>query len=497
MNFPCRRALFLLLLLVLIAGSEKLVLAASFSPAMIRDVSRAVKMLVTEGNGSRIGQGTGFFVTKDGLMLTNYHVVEGNRTVKIWDGDTLYDIVRIVAFDKDADVALLETAYPRARVRHLPLRTDVAELGEPVMVLGYPRAFQLGDSITVTKGDVSSIRRTGTDTLLQFTAFVAGGSSGSPVIDEKGRAAGIVTSELTLGQGMFLGLSSPSILRHLAMHLPKEVEEVLVEIPPASPFPPVPPPSPAPRIEVPSAREKLVREVQHLLNELGYDAGPVDGKAGPRTASAVGKFQRSRGVARNGQVSEALLRMLQNEKKKAEAAKAAAVAREIENLKENALRGNAEAQRELGLIYKDGLRVQRNYPEAAGWLLMASLQGDPVAQNSLAPMYRFGLGVPRDLAAAAIWYSRAAVQGYAPAQYHLAGLFMNALGVPMDRTRAFAWYLRAAEQGYAPAQYALGGMYERGDGTPADREKAVQWYGKAEALGETDARNALERLLRR
>ncbi|HOO88976.1 MAG TPA: serine protease, partial [Synergistales bacterium] len=96
--------------------------AAGFPPAMIRDASRAVKMLVTEGNGDRMGQGTGFFVTPDGLMLTNYHVVEGNRTIKIWDEKNLYDIVRIVAFDKNADVALLETNYPKSSVRHLPLR---------------------------------------------------------------------------------------------------------------------------------------------------------------------------------------------------------------------------------------------------------------------------------------------------------------------------------------------------------------------------------------
>ncbi|HRW00060.1 MAG TPA: serine protease, partial [Aminobacteriaceae bacterium] len=88
--------------------------AAGFPPAMIRDASRAVKMLVTEGNGDRMGQGTGFFVTPDGLMLTNYHVVEGNRTIKIWDEKNLYDIVRIVAFDKNADVALLETNYPKS-----------------------------------------------------------------------------------------------------------------------------------------------------------------------------------------------------------------------------------------------------------------------------------------------------------------------------------------------------------------------------------------------
>jgi S1-C subfamily serine protease len=86
------------------------------------------------------------------------------------------------------------------------------------MVLGYPKAVQLGVEITSTKGNVSSIRNVGSNSLVQFTAPVSGGSSGSPIIDSRGKVAGIVTSEIKLGQGMFLGLSSPSIARHVGQH---------------------------------------------------------------------------------------------------------------------------------------------------------------------------------------------------------------------------------------------------------------------------------------
>jgi len=459
---------------------------------MIRDASRAVRMLVTEGNGDRMGQGTGFFVTPDGLMLTNYHVVEGNRTIKIWDEKNLYDIVRIVAFDKNADVALLETNYPKSSVRHLPLRKDVVELGEPIMVLGYPRAFQLGDSITVTKGDISSIRKVGDDTLVQFTAFVAGGSSGSPIIDEKGRVAGIVTSELTLGQGMFLGLSAPSILRYVGEHLPK-VEELVVDLPPAAPVVRTPAPPAAPR-EPPSDTSAMVKEAQELLNALGYDAGTEDGVYGPRTSAAVKAVQRVKRLRRDGHVTKKLLDLLREEKRASDETRAAATAREVQTLTENAMRGSPDAMRELGLLYREGRRVPPDYAKAAGWLRMAALHGDVRAQTALASMYRYGLGVPPDRIKSASWMTAAAELGHAPAQHALGEMFAGAIGVPLDRKRAFAWYRSAAEQGYAPAQHALGEAFERGVGTPPDGRQALLWYGRAAEQGNEDARKALARL---
>ena len=482
---------FLTLLLALLLWSGN-AYAAGFPPAMIRDASRAVKMLVTEGNGARMGQGTGFFVTPDGLMLTNYHVVEGNRTVKIWDEKNLYDIVRIVAFDKNADVALLETNYPKSSVRHLPLRKDVVELGEPIMVLGYPRAFQLGDSITVTKGDISSIRKVGDDTLVQFTAFVAGGSSGSPIIDEKGRVAGIVTSELTLGQGMFLGLSAPSIQRYIAAHMPK-AEELIVDLPPPPPVVRTPA-SPAAVRELPSDTSAMVKEAQELLNALGYDAGTEDGVYGPRTSAAVKAFQRVKKLRRDGHVTKKLLDLLREEKRASDEARAAAIGREIQALTENAMRGNPDAQRELGLLYREGRRVPPDYSKAAGWLRMAALNGDVVAQTALASMYRYGLGVPLDRVKAVSWMTAAAELGHAPAQLALGEMFAGAFGVPLDRKRAFAWYRNAAEQGYAPAQLALADAFEHGIGTPPDRRQAILWFMMAAEQGDENARNALRRL---
>ena len=295
----CLTALFLILPL------QTTSFADNFSPAMIRKVSAAVKLLVTDEGGDRIGQGTGFFVSSNGHMLTNYHVVEESRKIMILEGKKGYEVTRILAYDKDADIALLETRYPRSNIRYLPLRETMIELGESIMVLGYPKAFQLGTTITLTKGNVSSVRPVGADIFVQFTAAVAGGSSGSPIIDENGEVAGIVSSELKLGQGMFLGLSSPSILRYIARHIPSGGRAFAT-----TPNPQKPKQIPLPEVDTTSVTVQEIREAQRILNKLGFKAGTVDGKVGSQTVSAMKAFQSDRGVPQDGVLSRTTLEML-------------------------------------------------------------------------------------------------------------------------------------------------------------------------------------------
>ncbi|NCC61690.1 MAG: hypothetical protein EOM12_12305 [Verrucomicrobiae bacterium] len=70
-------------------------------------------------------------------------------------------------------------------------------------------------------------------------------------------------------------------------------------------------------------RHSLVAEAQRLLNELGYDAGAVDGKAGPRTAATVTAFQRERGIAQNGTISSELVTLLRRAKENGTTARVA------------------------------------------------------------------------------------------------------------------------------------------------------------------------------
>ena len=74
-------------------------------------------------------------------------------------------------------------------------------------------------------------------------------------------------------------------------------------------------------------------------------------------------------------------------------------------------------------------------------------QGDANAQYNLGIMYRNGRGVPRDFAEAARWYRKAAEQDYAPAQNSLGVMYDNGYGVPQDYVQAHMWFNLGATQG--------------------------------------------------
>ena len=106
-------------------------------------------------------------------------------------------------------------------------------------------------------------------------------------------------------------------------------------------------------------------------------------------------------------------------------------------------------------------------------------QGFANAQYDLGLMYKEGQGVPRDDGEAVAWYRRAAEQGYAEAQNNLGDLYASGRGVSLDYARAVGWFRKAAEQGDAEAQNNLGVMYGHGLGVRRDYAQAHMWWSIA------------------
>ena len=119
-------------------------------------------------------------------------------------------------------------------------------------------------------------------------------------------------------------------------------------------------------------------------------------------------------------------------------------------------------------------------------LRQAAEQGDAEAQNKLGAMYANGERVPEDAREAVKWFRKAAEQGFASAQYNLGLMYDNGEGVPEDDREAAKWLRKAAEQGDASAQYNLGVMYANGEGVPEDYVKAYAWINLAAAQGQKD-----------
>ena len=137
----------------------------------------------------------------------------------------------------------------------------------------------------------------------------------------------------------------------------------------------------------------------------------------------------------------------------------------------------------------------KNYSKAAEIFLDEATRGNAQAQCNLGFMYGNGQGVPRDDKKAMKWYRLAADQGDALAQNNLGVIYFKGQGVPQDYKEAAKWYRLAAEQGNAMAQGNLGLMYVMGQGLPEDLIEAYAWFAVAARNGNENARDNVDQLI--
>jgi len=149
--------------------------------------------------------------------------------------------------------------------------------------------------------------------------------------------------------------------------------------------------------------------------------------------------------------------------------------------------------------FEDGLAAYDRDDYATALRLWRPLAdaGDATAQYNLGIMYRNGRGVPQDNATAVSWYGKAAKQGDAHAQINLGFMYERGQGVPQDNAMAVSWYRKAAEHGEANGQYNLGIMYETGRGVPQDYVQAHMWFTLAASNAHDEAINDRERVAAR
>jgi TPR repeat protein len=119
----------------------------------------------------------------------------------------------------------------------------------------------------------------------------------------------------------------------------------------------------------------------------------------------------------------------------------------ISNWKPLAIAGDANAQNNMGSLYRDGKGVTGDYAEAYAWYHMAAIQGNPEAQFNLGNMYKLGQGVPEDFTLAVSWYRKAADQGNMYAQNNMGSLYLDGCGVTRNpKTRVWPLLSSASER---------------------------------------------------
>ena len=169
-------------------------------------LASTVLIVMEDADGQLLSTGSGFFV-EHGIIATNLHVVEGvfKGYVKRVGIDKTYRIESIVAMDTRQDLALIRVSDISAPI--LPLgRSDNVQVGESVYVAGNPIGFLEG---TFSDGIISGVRefQVGSQRI-QITAPISEGSSGGPVLNDKGEVIGVAVSTITVGQNLNFAIPS-------------------------------------------------------------------------------------------------------------------------------------------------------------------------------------------------------------------------------------------------------------------------------------------------
>lgn len=188
-----RRATALSVVLIAAATGPVEVAGQSSVSDVVEEVTPAVVSIRTNA-----GAGSGFIVRDDGVIFTNYHVVEGATAaaVTLASGE-IYENVRVVSDDVRRDLAILK--IPGYRLPTVRLGdSDAVRIGAAVTTIGHP----LGLQNTVTTGVLSGRRSMNGFLWLQISAPVSHGSSGGPLLDSGGRAVGIIVAGMREGQNL-------------------------------------------------------------------------------------------------------------------------------------------------------------------------------------------------------------------------------------------------------------------------------------------------------
>lgn len=178
-------------------------------PELVRRIKpSAVAIETFDARGEKLARGSGFFVDVD-RVVTNRHVIDGafRAEVHLNSGHT-FPVKSVLAIDAEGDVALLKVDAPANVVRPLSLDRTSPQEGESVVVIGNP--FGLEGS--VTNGIVSAVRDIpGFGRIIQITAPISPGSSGSPVVNMQGQVIGVATLQITGGQSVNFAIPSERI----------------------------------------------------------------------------------------------------------------------------------------------------------------------------------------------------------------------------------------------------------------------------------------------
>lgn len=208
MSYLRKTILAVLLPLFALAGE---VFPQEYLPELVRKIKpSAVAIETFDSRDTSLSRGSGFFVAPD-RVITNRHVIDraARAEVHLQNGRK-FPVRGVLAIDGEGDLALLRVEVPRDMAIPLPIIMSVPQEGQAIVVVGNP----LGLEGSVSNGIVSAVREiAGYGRIIQITAPISPGSSGSPVVNMMGQVIGVATLQAAEGQSLNFAVPSERIFQ--------------------------------------------------------------------------------------------------------------------------------------------------------------------------------------------------------------------------------------------------------------------------------------------
>lgn len=160
-------------------------------------------------------QGTGFFITTSGYILTNYHVIANSKLTNVFINDEEYNCEIIFTNEID-DIAVIRVKDTAIRFSAMSFSSKNLEVGDDVIALGFPLASTMGKELKMSSGIINSIKGFQDDVrYFQFSAPIDPGNSGGPVLDKSGNLVGLITAKYTSATNAGYALNLINIIKNI------------------------------------------------------------------------------------------------------------------------------------------------------------------------------------------------------------------------------------------------------------------------------------------
>lgn len=203
---------WVLVLLILIFGVAGFFwMKGSDDTVSITDAANSVLYLeVCDDTDEVIATASGFVIKDGTTLVTNYHVIDGAHHIIAYtpDGENSVEVHTVLAYDEDADLAVLECEDNIGVPPLLLGDSDAVKQGDAVFAVGYP----LGLANTLSDGVISSryLDENNID-ILQITAAISSGSSGGALFNKTGQVVGVICASYIDGQNLNIAIPSNTV----------------------------------------------------------------------------------------------------------------------------------------------------------------------------------------------------------------------------------------------------------------------------------------------